>query len=369
MKKLSVLLLATGFLYMAAGNVFAQGRYISVGQAIRSGVMFNAQRTSRIAAREFFANRIPLAVSQFKTPEVIRTSLIAHGVQESLRTSEQYRVNLEKFLEIKKEMDIFLRYQLLEPQQVSAAELNSRWAEANEAFLCLQRMERIVGASDPGVHLGKLYIQRVMSALKPNYMGGSFKKGNLLPQKFRSTETFNVNNFLLKDPNGVSLTMKNTMPGSEGFIKAKEMAAQLPAMKVAVLNDDPEILEWARAWGAQGFFGKGSRVAVFDSLTKLMERTKDVKYDVILMDYVLDDGLSVFMMDRIRMAGDKSTVILVNSALMDDEVPAEELFEHGADGFISSVGFRADNGGARVANALYNYMQQHGREALTPHKK
>ena len=108
---------------------------------------------------------------------------------------------------------------------------------------------------------------------------------------------------------------------------------------------------------------------MFDSLNKLMEWTKDIKYDVILMDYVLEDGISVFMIDRIRMAGDKSTVILVNSALMDDEVPAEELFEHGADGFISSVGFRADNGGARIANALYNYMQQHGREALTPHTK
>ena len=92
-------------------------------------------------------------------------------------------------------------------------------------------------------------------------------------------------------------------------------------------------------------------------------------YNVILMDYVLEDGISVFMIDRLRMEGDKETVILVNSALMDDEVPAEDLFEHGADGFISSVGFRADNGGARIANALYNYMQLHGRAALTPHSK
>lgn len=110
-------------------------------------------------------------------------------------------------------------------------------------------------------------------------------------------------------------------------------------------------------------------MAVFDSLGKLMEWVKEVKYDVILMDYVLEDGVSVFMIDHIRMTGDKSTVILVNSALMDNEVPAEDLFERGADGFVSSVGFRADNGGARIANALYNYMQQHGRDALTPYSK
>lgn len=167
-----------------------------------------------------------------------------------------------------------------------------------------------------------------MEALKPTYAGLSGKKKASMPEKLRTENSFNADRFFLKDPDGTSLTMKNTSPGSDGFIRAQKMAAELPPMTIAVLNDDPEILEWARGWNAQGFLGTGSRVA-----------------------------------------GDKSTVILVNSALMDNEVPAEDLFERGADGFVSSVGFRADNGGARIANALYNYMQQHGRDALTPYSK
>lgn len=370
MKKLPALLFICCLLY-PAGNVFAQGRHISTLQVLRSGMFSaNCNKVSRIAAREFFANKVPLSVSQFKTPEDIRKSLLAHGVQESLRKSELYRENLNKFLEIKREMDIFLRYQQLEPQKVSLAEVNARWAYANKALSALQEMERIVGARDPGVHLGKLYMGKVLAALKPTYTGKVLRNKDIaMPGKFREEHSFNKDQFLLKDADGTSLTMKNTSPGSDGFNKACQMAAELPPMTIAVLNDDPEILEWARNWGSQGFLGKGSRVAVFDSLNKLMEWTKNIKYDVILMDYVLEDGISVFMIDRLRMAGDKSTVILVNSALMDDEVPAKELFEHGADGFISSVGFRADNGGARIANALYNYMQQHGREALTPHAK
>lgn len=368
MKKMPVVLFFFCFLLLA-GESRAQNRYTSAMQAIRTGVVSHGSKFSQIAAREFFANPVPLAITQFKTPEAIRSSLVAHGIEESLRKSEQYRENLNKFLEVKKEMDIFLRYQLLEPQKISAAEANARWEYAREGKEALQRMERIVGARDPGVHFGKLYIERVMNAIKPTYAWSGASGKISMPERLRAENSFDVNKFLLKDANGTSLTMKNTSPGSEGFTQARQMAAQLPAMTIAVLNDDPEILEWARNWNAQGFFGPGSRVAVFDSLTKLMEWTKEVKYDVILMDYVLEDGISVFMIDRLRMEGDKETVILVNSALMDDEVPAEDLFEHGADGFISSVGFRADNGGARIANALYNYMQLHGHAALTPHSK
>lgn len=368
MNQLPVVLLSLCLLSVA-GDAFAQGRYVSTMRAIRAGVMSNGSKFSRIAAREFFADRISLSVTEFKTADAIRSGLLAHGVQESLRLSEQYRSNLNKFLEIKRELDIFLRYQMLEPENVTSVEVNARWEDARKARQALREMERIVGARDRGVHLGKLYMDRVMEALKPNYAGSLSSASVSMPEKLRAENSFNADKFLLKDPDGTSLTMKNTSPGSDGFARARKMAAELPPMTIAVLNDDPEILEWARAWNAQGFLGTGSRMAVFDSLTKLMEWVKEVKYDVILMDYVLEDGVSVFMIDRIRMAGDKSTIILVNSALMDDEVPAEDLFEHGADGFISSVGFRADNGGARIANALYNYMGQHGRDALTPHSK
>ncbi len=371
MRKLSVWFLLFCLIYPVS-NAAAQGRGSSALKALRAGLTSNAGKVSRVAARDFFAHRVPLSETQFKTAEVIRKNLQAHGAMESLRTAEQYRASLNKFLAIKKNLDTFMLYQKLEPQLLSQAEINTRLADANQALEALGEMERIVGARDPGVHSGKLYMEQVMVALKPTYAGyfaKKKKKEEALPEKFRESDSFNLDHFLLKDPNGRSLTMKNTMPGSEGYANAQKMAAELPSMTIAVLNDDPEILEWARRWGAQGFFGRGSRVAVFKSLTDLMEKVKDVKYDVILMDYVLEDGISIFMIDHIRMAGDKATVIMVNSALMDDEVPAKELFEHGADGFVSSVGFRADNGGARIANALYNYMQQHGRDALTPHAK
>ena len=365
MNKLTGVLLSLCLL-ASAGAASAQDRYTSTLRAIRAGVMANGNKFSRIAAREFFADHLSLSVAEFKTADAIRSGLLAHGVQESLRLSEQYRSNLNKFLEIKRELDIFLRYQMLEPENVSSLEVNARWEEARKARRALQEMERIVGARDRGVHLGKLYMDRVMEALKPTYAGLSGKKKASMPEKLRTENSFNADRFFLKDPDGTSLTMKNTSPGSDGFIRAQKMAAELPPMTIAVLNDDPEILEWASDWNARGFFGAGSRMRIFNSLERFMDIVKDIKYDVVLIDYVLEDGVSLAAVDCIRQTG-ASTVILLNSALMDNEVPAEKLFERGADGFVSSVGFRADNGGARIANALYNYMQIHGRAALTPH--
>lgn len=122
------------------------------------------------------------------------------------------------------------------------------------------------------------------------------------------------------------------------------------------MNDDPEILEWARDWGMKGYFGKGTRVATFDSMEKLVDWvTSGVKYDVIFLDYVLEDGLSVYVADELRASGNMETVVLLNSALEPHEVPAEDLFHHGVDGFVTSVGFRPDTGWVGITNALHNY--------------
>ena len=83
-------------------------------------------------------------------------------------------------------MDIFLRYQLLEPQKISAAEANARWEYAREGKEALQRMERIVGARDPGVHFGKLYIERVMNAIKPTYAWSGASGKISMPERLQS---------------------------------------------------------------------------------------------------------------------------------------------------------------------------------------
>lgn len=96
MNKLTGVLLSLCLL-ASAGAASAQDRYTSTLRAIRAGVMANGNKFSRIAAREFFADHLSLSVAEFKTADAIRSGLLAHGVQESLRLSEQYRSNLNKF--------------------------------------------------------------------------------------------------------------------------------------------------------------------------------------------------------------------------------------------------------------------------------
>ena len=361
MKKLPVVLCA--LFVLSAGPAFAQKGLVTATRALRQGFIGVPKALVKVNARGFFAVSKPFSAKAFKTPDAVRLSAVNLGVRESLRVSAQYQAHLKTFLEIKKEMDIFLGYQKLEPQHISAFEVHSRMNDLAQAEKELAAMERIVGPKEAGIHLGRSYLYQARMALQPNY-ASLYSKTEEKPTN--SLRSFNADQFLLKDPDGTSLTMKDTSPGSDGFIRARQMAAELPEMTIAVLNDDPEILEWARDWNARGFFGAGSRMRIFNSLERFMDIVKDIKYDVVLIDYVLEDGVSLAAVDCIRQTG-ASTVILLNSAPMDNEVPAEKLFERGADGFVSSVGFRADNGGARIANALYNYMQIHGRAALTPH--
>ena len=293
----------------------------------------------------------------FKKPEVLRAELLAHGEEESARIFEQYRDDLKNFLDIKKEFDIFLGYQKFEPKPITFSEQTRLVKMLEEAQSALSGLSMVLGKKNPAIHYASLWVRNVYGSISP--MAASLMapaQESLLEKTFHEGRVFNVDEFLLKNPNGAPLRSPFATPNAEEVSEALGQAQQLPARTIAFLNDDPEILEWARDWGMKGYFGKGTRVATFDSMEKLVDWvTSGVKYDVIFLDYVLEDGLSVYVVDELRAAGNMETVVLLNSALEPHEVPSEDLFHHGVDGFVTSVGFRPDTGWVGITNALHNY--------------
>ena len=153
-----------------------------------------------------------------------------------------------------------------------------------------------------------------------------------------------------------STLMETISAGNTKNAQALQKAASLPARRIAFVNDDPEMCEWALQWAAQGYFGRGSQVAVFDSLDTFLQRLDgNITYDVVLIDWVLGDGFALTAVQRLRTGSNANSLVLLNSALLEHEVKVEEMYQYGLDGFVSSVGVRADTGGARIATALYNY--------------
>jgi len=287
--------------------------------------------------------------------EIVKISLMPHGYGAADKIARRYDTHLKAFLELKKDLETMALYQNLEPRSMERFETNYYVSLVNQARKHLGEMERVLGARDPAVHYGKVWLAEVEKIIDPNmakFVVGVSDK--FLTEDLTLGRELDRNEFLLKNPDGSSFVFKNWDGEATG--QAFALAEQLPARSIAVLNDDPEILEWIQTAADRGWLGKGTRVRMFTSMDALANLLKDgVRYDMILLDYVLEDGVSLYVVDQVRALGDKQTVLLINSAFMEDEVHAEELFSHGVDGFVSSVGFWRDNVGPRLATALHNY--------------
>lgn len=292
----------------------------------------------------------------FPTVQSLKISLANHGFVQASNLAEQYKTYLDQFMAAKKELEAFSVYQTLEPQELNLNEKRHYDELVDEADNALFGMQKILGSRFPAVHYGKVWLEDMRRFINPAIERFTFLPSEeFLHRNLTPGRKYVADEFLLKELDGKSLIFKGWTP--EEIEEAKNMAKDLPPLSIAVLNDDPEIVEWVQSAAAQGFLGNGARVRGFSSMDALVELWKaNVRYDVVLLDYVLEDGVSLYVANEIRSLGDQETVLLINSALEEHQVPAEELFKQGIDGFVSSVGFRRDNVGPRLTHALHNYF-------------
>lgn len=297
-------------------------------------------------------------INNFLIPNAaaVKKSLATHGYYQSDALAQRYEKHLKNFFETKKELEIFLRYQELEPRMLDMREIAYYTEIVDNMEDALLGMERILGSLSPAVHYGKVWLNEVRRVINPNLDRFTYVPDEkFLEQDLMSGRVFDKDEFVLRGKDGLSVIFKDWT--QDETLEAKKLVQDFPPMTVAVLNDDPEIIEWVQIAAARGFMGPNTRVKAFDSMDVLLDWLKEgVKYDLILLDYVLEDGVSLYVANQVRAMGDEDTVLFVNSALMEDEVPSEELFNQGIDGFVSSVGFRRTNAGPRLAHALHNYF-------------
>ena len=262
-----------------------------------------------------------------------------------------YERSVKSFMEIKHELNIFFEYQRLEPEFVSPIVKREKEDMLNEAHMHLHDIAVVLSPQNPSVQLARTFLKEAFEALHPTY--ALIKDSSVQTHLSRQLVD---REFLLWKPDAArSELMQTIRAGTSIKAEALQKASELPTRVVAFINDDPEMLEWARQWAAQGYFGPGSRVAVFDSLSSFTQVVDGgALYDLVLIDWVLDDGFALPAVQKIR-ANSRHTVVLLNSALQENEVQIEEMFNYGFDGFVSSIGFRADTGGARIALSLWNY--------------
>lgn len=247
---------------------------------------------------------------------------------------QTYYQRMREFAELKKYVDIKMFY--FKADGVSAQNIPSherfRMTQAvSDMRLHLKFLALYYFPEDMPLYLAGKYLTQRMIELQPALAGVLDK----MPSFVRQDRQYLRSEFMLQDPPSPA----QVQPLPDG-------------LKIAVVNDDPDILFAMSNYGRWGSFGAGAQVSTFDSIYKLGAAIKEgTKYDIIFTDISMPNGSGMLFVNKLRENNINVPVIGL-SGYKEEQVKGQDLFEIGFDGYV-----RSDEYGYRNApNALKNYF-------------
>lgn len=245
-----------------------------------------------------------------------------------------YYQRMQEFAKLKKFVDIKMFY--FKADGVSAIsmpphERAQMTQDVGELRIRLKFLSLYYFPEDLPLYLATKYLTQRMIELQPG-LAGVLEK---MPVYLRKDRIYEKQEFMLASP------------GKEVKIPA------LPAgLKIAVVNDDPDILSAMANFGRWGRFGAGAQVTTFDSIYKLGDSLKKgEKYDIIFSDISMPNGSGMLLVNKLR-ENNINTPVIGLSGYKEESVKGEDLFEIGFDGYVMSD----DYGYRRAPEALQNYF-------------
>ena len=107
-----------------------------------------------------------------------------------------------------------------------------------------------------------------------------------------------------------------------------------PDLRVAVLNDQEDILDMYRAWDQQRRLGEGWSVTTYkDTRNLLNDLQNGHMYDLIITDLTVPGGGGYFLTDQVREMGLNMPIIGCSMYTL-DKLDAPKMFDQGFDGYI-----------------------------------
>lgn len=245
-----------------------------------------------------------------------------------------YYQRMKEFATLKKFVDIKMFY--FKADGVSAIsmpphERAQMSQDVGELRIRLKFLSLYYFPEDMPLYLATKYLTQRMIALQPG-LAGVLEK---MPAYLRKDRVYDKQEFMLASP-------------------GKDVQRPpLPAgLKIAVVNDDPDILSAMANFGRWGRFGAGAQVTTFDSIYKLGDSLKHgSKYDIIFSDISMPNGSGMLLVNKLR-ENSINTPVIGLSGYKEDAVKGEDLFEIGFDGYVMSD----DYGYRRAPEALQNYF-------------
>lgn len=245
-----------------------------------------------------------------------------------------YYQRMREFAELKKYIDIKMFYYKADGVSARSMPPQDRiqmTKDVGSLRVRLKFLSLYYFPEDMPLYLATKYLTQRMIELQPG-LAGLLEK---MPVYLRKDRVYSHSEFMLAAP-------------KEGAV-----VEELPAgLKIAVVNDNPDILTAMSNFGRWGRFGSGAEVKTFDSIYKLGDTLKKGEtYDIIFSDISMPNGSGMLLVNKLRENSNNTPVIGL-SGYKEETVKGQDLFEIGFDGYIMS-----DDFGYRSApNALKNYF-------------
>lgn len=251
----------------------------------------------------------------------LRVNLIHPTTEQVQQAVSEYRNLVKDFAPVHKEITTKLLYKTLP---------NDKWTallpqERRSLILSLSRLQgrveklrRVVFAKDQPLEKMAVWIDTALQEVNPFYMPGIRLRGRA------DKRVFDRNEFFLKYPNKADLPAGVTAP--ERTVP--------PDLRVAVLNDQEDILDMYRAWDQQGRLGEGWSVTTYkDTRNLLNDLQNGHMYDLIITDLTVPGGGGYFLTDQVREMGLNMPIIGCSMYTL-DKLDAQKMFDQGFDGYI-----------------------------------
>lgn len=250
----------------------------------------------------------------------LRVRLIHPSQDQVNEAFAEYRELMSDLEALRKEVNTKLLYKTIP---------NDKWTalypqERRPLILQISRMKgrtekllNVMFANDPALLQADAWLDEAMKQINPFYVAGLKRRKRLDKRAFSRAE------FFLESPRDIP----------EGV--PSPYRTEVPAnMRVAVLNDQTDILDMYKLWERENRLGPGWKVTTYKDTRDMLQAMQSGEvYDLVITDLTVPGGGGYYLVDQLREMRLNMPIIGCSMYTI-DKLNAEKMFEQGFDGYI-----------------------------------
>lgn len=355
-----------GFIVLAAvlgpGVSYGQGKLPQVAvQAAKKAAGSGVKKKAVLSpgAREMHA----LRESPLFKPIIPTKAEDLHVFFPGLETLQQtalaarYSQVMEEFVAFKRELDVRLFYQTMpgEARPFLPLEKEELFKQLGSLSVRIRALKAGPFRKDPAAEAALDYLNEAAGRIDP-----TFKNMFGAKEWPRGNRKYDAREFALQTPPrfGWLAPVKAGEGAFFAFSRCKKIMEKLPVRRVAVLNDDPDLLAIFQRWQKRGGFGEGAEWSFYSNARNLQRELKlGKKFDLIITDVLVPGGGGPLIAAQLRQ-NSIPTPIIALTQYEDSPATSLWLYSAGLDGLISIDCFFGSRDGDMLflAQKLQNYF-------------